>query len=143
MPQFYATDDLQAWITACIYEKFEAEFEDGDASEFILRLTKSVSSLKDECQELLTLSGLDMESTLMTAMLNTIDYKNLTENLQNQFEEELDELNKRILIFDKAAGIDHTDKSFSTDVGDVKCWFCNARGCDDIQNGNPIHKDCA
>jgi hypothetical protein len=51
--------------------------------------------------------------------------------------------NEPVLVYDKAAGIDHTDKSFSTDVGDVKCWFCNARGCDDTQNGNPIHKDCA
>jgi len=26
---------------------------------------------------------------------------------------------------------------------EAKCFWCNARGCDTIQNGNPIHADCA
>jgi hypothetical protein len=120
----------------CIEERFEAEFEDGDSSEFILRLTKDVKSLREECQELLLVSGVELESTLMTALLNTIDYKNLMENLENQFEDELDELKKRIanqvkkelekcdvpeVIYDKAAGIDKTDTLFHS------CVSCGAK----------------
>jgi hypothetical protein len=120
MPQFYATDDLQSWIHACNEEQFQSLFEDGDSSAFILQLTKDVKSLRGECQELLRLTGVDVESTLMTALLNTIDYENLLENLQNQFEDELSELKERVLIYDKAAGIDHTDESFSTAV----CGMC-------------------
>jgi hypothetical protein len=112
MPQFYATDDFQCWIHACIEEHFQSLFEDGDSSEFILHLTKDVKSLRGECQELLTLAGIDAESTLMTALLNTIDYEDLLDDLQKQFEDELDEMKKRVLIYDKDAGIDETDKHF-------------------------------
>jgi hypothetical protein len=30
-----------------------------------------------------------------------------------------------------------------TDVGDEKCWYCNARGCDaTTADGEPYHKSC-
>ena len=38
------------------------------------------------------------------------------------------------------------DDDESEDEGedeDAKCWWCNARGCDTVQNGNPIHAGCA
>jgi hypothetical protein len=28
-------------------------------------------------------------------------------------------------------------------MDEAKCYWCNARGCDTTQNGNPIHADCA
>jgi hypothetical protein len=34
-------------------------------------------------------------------------------------------------------------KERKIDWDEVKCWWCNSRGCDTIQNGNPIHADCA
>jgi hypothetical protein len=34
------------------------------------------------------------------------------------------------------------EKERKIDWDELKCWWCNSRGCDTIQNGNPIHADC-
>ena len=118
MPQFYETDSIQCWIHSCIQEKFEAKFEDQESAEYLLHITESIKNLEEEAGEFLHLEYVGFESSLFRAILNTIDFPDLLQSLKEQYEEELAELKEPEVIYDKDAGIDHTDKAFSTATHD-------------------------
>jgi hypothetical protein len=122
MPQFYCTDDLQTWMHVCIEERYNDE-----DSEYLLLVTADMRSLKDACQEHLITAGIDLESTLMTALMNTIDFENLMENLQNQYEDELEKLKEPEVIYDKDAGIDKTDTMYRPDFFTIMAQRESAR----------------
>jgi hypothetical protein len=122
MPQFYATDDLQSWIHCCIEERYD----DSD-SEYLQLVTEDIKSLKDACRDMLEMAGIEL-GTLMDALMNTIDFENLLENLKNQYEDDLAKLNAPEVVYDKDAGIDHTDKSFSTAVSACVAFGCTETG---------------
>lgn len=126
MPQFYETDSIQCWIHSCISEKYDS-LEDGDSSEYLLRITECVKNLEQEAEEFLQLDYVGFESSLFRAVLNTIDFPELLVSLKEQYEDELAELNQLIakkvekeleVIYDKDKGIDKTDKAFSTAIHD-------------------------
>jgi len=114
MPQFYETDNLQCWIHSCISEKYETLSNDGEGSEYLLRVTESVCALEEETEEFLQLEYVGFESSLFRAIINSIDFPDLRESLKEQYEDEINEINERLLNSEKAKDIDQADKSSSS-----------------------------
>lgn len=89
----YASDHIQTWIYCCIEEKYDSLSPD-EATEYLLYITEDTANLKSECKELLEASGLDTNSMLGDAIINTIDMPDLFQNLKDNYETELADANE-------------------------------------------------
>lgn len=88
MPQFYETDSIYTWMRVCVVEHWEA-LDKEEAKEYKKRIS-TVADLKEACEEFLIMSGIT-SSTLMDAIMNTIDWGELLEDVLKDIDDENDD----------------------------------------------------
>jgi len=123
MPYLNSSDDLQHFVFVAITERCD----NGD-SEYLQLVTEDLKSLKDACRDMLQMMVESNWTVFIQSLINTIDMPDLLQALQERYADELAELNAPEVVYDKDAGIDHTDKSFSTAVSPCVVFGCTETG---------------
>ena len=90
---YYPTDNFQCWIRSCIEERFDG-LDDDEKLDYIERVT-DYGGLKVECQDMIEMM-VDMRAwnnnmglmPFVSALMNTIDFEVLLEEVSDDMEEE-------------------------------------------------------
>ena len=91
MPAFYETDSIYTWMRVCVVEHWEWKASDKEEAKEYKKRISTVAGLKEEGEEFLIMSGVT-SSTLTDAIMNTIDWGELLEDVLKDIDDEEDDV---------------------------------------------------
>lgn len=103
MPPFYYTDNLQTWLRVVIDESLES-YETNEEKLAYIEIVTNINSLKQTCEEAIetqlqaTNGGCD---PFMQALMNTIDWEEMLDDVTNDMEGEKDAIEQEEYSFKK------------------------------------------
>ena len=87
MPQFYQNDSIHTWFRVCLTEEAESLSEGAELSEWLFEVLMNEDSLAERCKEFLSHECVNENGNLARAILNTIDFTQLREDVLNDLKE--------------------------------------------------------